>query len=153
MCIRDRFDVVENPGSRGAGPARLPGCTCELCVRFVNAPNLRTKKLYARDKRAAELLMIERLIEFARDRDLAIDEPFATRLVSEDGTRRHAAYIAYGHCLIQRLRAETEGAAVLALWRMIAWDSRGAPRRGFELKVDDFKVAEAKLTRAVRQLR
>jgi len=96
---------------------------------------------------------IERLIEFARERDLEIDEPFAAALVSNNGTRRHAAYIAYGHCLIQRLRGETEGAAVLALWRLIAWDARGGTRKGFALMVDDFKVAEAELIHAIRKLR
>lgn len=61
------------------------------------------------------------------------------------------AYIAYGYSLIGRLKGETEGPAVLALWRIIAWDPRGGMRRGFKLKLSDFKLAKRTILEAIRE--
>jgi hypothetical protein len=144
------FDVIEKPGTKGEGPIPRFGCTCELCVRIVNAPHLQAKKLYARDKRRADTLMVECLQQLATDNGLAIDEQSVTRIVTDQKTRRSAAYIAYGHWLVRRLAGESDGPAILALWRIIAWDPRGGMRRGFTLKLDDFRVAEQTLLSAIQ---
>jgi hypothetical protein len=85
--------------------------------------------------------MIEYLEQLAAENGLSIDEQSAERLVSEERTRRAVAYITYGHWLIRRMRGESDGASMLALWRIIAWHPQGGMRRGFKLKLDDFKVA------------
>ena len=144
------FDVIEKPGTKGEGPTPRFGCRCELCLRIVNAPHLRTKKLYARDKRRADFLMTECLIQLARENGLDIDERRAIQLVTDPTTRRCAAYLAYGHWLVRRLAGESDGPAVLALWRLIAWDARGGMRHGFTLQLDDFKQAEDQLLAALR---
>jgi len=148
--LTSSFDVVEKPGTRGEGPAP-DGCRCELCMRIVNAPHLQAKKLSTRDKRRAEFVMVESLMTFAARNGLPIDESAAAQLVSNQTTRRWAAYIAYGDWLIRRLSGETDGPAVLALWRIIAWDPRGGMRRGFRLKLDDFTMAEKTLLSAIQK--
>lgn len=144
--LTSSFDVVANPGVRGEGP-RSPQltCLCEFCVRLVNAPHLQTKKLYARDKRRADFLMTECLMQLAGENGLEIDERRATKIVTDEATRRLAAYLAYGHWLIQRLAGESDGPAILALWRLIAWDPRGGMRRNFALQLQDFQQAEERL--------
>jgi hypothetical protein len=49
-----------------------------------------------------------------------------------------------------RLSGQSDGPAILALWRLIGWDPRGGVRQGFTLKLDDFKIAEQNLLAAMR---
>jgi len=147
--LTSSFDVVEKPGTRGEGPTPTV-CRCELCMRIVNAPHLRAKKLYAGDKRRAELLMRECLTALAAENNLAMDDDMAKRIVTEKITRRSAAYFAYGYWLIRRLSGDSDGPAILALWRLIAWDPRGGMRHGFTLQLDDFRVAENALLGAIQ---
>lgn len=149
--LTSSFDVVEKPGTKGVGPAELSGCRCEICLRIINAPHLQAKKLDARDKQRANFLMTECLTQLARENGLAIQEQLATQLVTDQATRRFAAYVAYGDWLIRRLAGESDGPAVLALWRIIAWDPRGGMRRAFSLHLDDFRIAEALLLDEIRR--
>lgn len=144
------FDVVQKPGTKGEGPIPRFGCTCDLCVRIINAPHLQAKKLFARDKRRAEMLMSESVRELSTEHGIKLTEQQATQLVTEQSTRRAAAYIAYGKWLILRLHGEADGPALLALWRIIAWDPRGGMRRGFMLELRDFRAAESLLIGAIQ---
>ena len=119
-------------------------------MRIVNAPHLRTKKLYARDKRRSETLMRDCVAKLADEKSIHVSDDLVTRIVTEQPTRRSAAYITYGHWLIRRLYGESDGPAILALWRLIAWDPRGGMRRGFMLELDDFKAAETSLLAAIQ---
>ncbi len=148
--LTSSFDMVERPGTRGKGPTPKFGCRCDLCMRIIQASHLQPKKLHTRDKRRADFLMIECLAQFARENGLDLGEQLAAQIVSNQETRRSAAYLAYGDWLIRRLAGESDGPAILALWRIIAWDPRGGMRRGFELQLKDFKVAEETLVSAIR---
>jgi len=148
------FDVIEQPGTRGEGPTPSRyDCRCELCMRIINAPHLQAKKLYPADKRRADALMLECLQQLAAEHGLTIDEQSAARLVTDERTRRAAVYEAYGHWLIRRMSGESDGASILALWRIIAWDPRGGLRRGFILQVEDFRAAEATLLSAIQDVK
>lgn len=147
--LTSSFDVIEKPGTKGEGPTPT-WCRCELCMRIVKAPHLQTKKLYARDKRRADVLMCECVAELAKENDLDVSDEMAERIVTDDNTRRSAAYISYGRWLIRRLSGESDGLAILALWRLIAWDPRGGMRRGFTLQLNDFKTAEKALLSALQ---
>lgn len=135
------FDVVSFPGKKGEGPTPA-GCHCELCVRIVNAPHLQAKKLYARDKMRANRLMEDCLCELASELDFEVSDDAIESIVGNAITRRSAAFVTYGHWLIRRLSGESDGPAILALWRLIAWDPRGGMRRGFRLQLDDFVSAK-----------
>jgi hypothetical protein len=147
--LTSSFDVIEKPGTRGEGPTPK-WCRCEICMRIENAPYLQTKKLHARDKRRADMLMSECIFDLAKENALHMDDDFAMQLVTSADTRRKSAYLAYGVWLIKRLSGESDGPAILALWRLIAWDPRGGMRRGFALRLEDFKAAEAELLSAMR---
>jgi hypothetical protein len=145
--IMSSFDVIKKPGTRGEGAAT--GCHCELCLRIVNAPHLQAKKLCARDKRRAEMLMEDCIIELAKQHGIQISYDQAAEIVANPRTRRAAAYLTYGHWLIMRLSGESDGPSILALWRIIAWDSRGGRIHGFKLKLEDFPKAEKLLLKVL----
>jgi hypothetical protein len=142
------FDVVSEPGSRGA--FGTTGCICELCVRLVDASHLKTKKLRAHDKRRALALMTARTVSLGAEHGIVIDEGTATSYLDDPDLRRAMGYSAYGKSLLERLRGETEGPAVLALWREIAWTRTGAPIKDFRLDVDDFVASEQHLLDVMR---
>lgn len=146
--LTSSFTVVENPGKRGPGPVGT--CWCDVCTQLVNAPHLQTKKLYARDKSRANILMEDRLEAFAERNALLVDRDKIVAVVTSKETRRSAAYITYGHWLVMRLEGKSDGPAILALWRMIAWDPRGGMRAGFTLKIEDFRSAEHAVYSALR---
>jgi len=143
------FDVVEKPGTRGKGPTPM-FCRCEVCMRIVNAPHLQTKKLYARDKRRANFLMAEFVMELANQHQMRVNDELVVKIVNDKATRRSSAYMTYAQWLIRRLTGESDGPAILALWRIIAWDQRGGIRTGFTLELDDFKASEATLVLALK---
>lgn len=149
--LTSSFDVIEKPGTKGEGPTPT-SCRCELCMRIVNAHHLQAKKLYARDKRRADFLMCDCVVDLAIKNNLEIDERSAEQIVTVQTTRRSAAFITYGHWLIRRLSGETDGSAILALWRLIAWDPRGGMRQGFTLKLNDFKTAETQILSTIRNV-
>ena len=149
--LTSSFDVVEKPGTKGNGPA--PGlCRCELCMRIVNAPHLRAKKLYARDKKRADLLMSDYVFRLAGENGFDIEYDFAQKIAIEAKTRRSAAYVTYAYWLIQRLSGESEGPAVLALWRLIAWHPSGGMRKRFQFRVEDVRQAEEQILEAIQKV-
>ncbi len=117
---------------------------------ITNASHLQAKKLYPSDKRRAERLMSDSLQELAAENGLQLTEQRAMQFVADQRTRRVSAYIAYGHWLILRLEGQVDGPAILALWRIIAWDPRGGMRPGFTLQLNDFIVAETELLAAMQ---
>jgi hypothetical protein len=151
--LTSSFDVVEKPGTKGEGPTPRFGCRCELCMRIVNAPHLQAKKLYSADKLRADELMVECVRQLATDNSLTIDEQVAMQLVKDEKTRRAAAFVTYAHWLILRLAGQSDGPAVLALWRLIAWNPQGGMRRGFTLRLEDFPSAERTLLAAIRNVK
>lgn len=142
--LTSTFEVVELPGTRGQG-RRNKFCQCELCLRILDAHNLRTRKVYARHKRQANVLMAECIEGFAQLHRVKMDDEQIWCLVTDRKTRRDCAYLAYGEWLIKRLSGESDGASILALWRLIAWDPQGGMRRGFTLRIEDFQSAESRL--------
>jgi hypothetical protein len=137
--VTTSFDIVEQPGMRLDSRC---GCYCPLCARLVNAPHLRAKRLRKKDKERAGQLMVNRVSALAREERIGVSDPAVVAIVHGDETRRSAAYSAYGHWLIRRLDGDTDGAAVLALWREIAWKRTGSPIKDFQLRYKDFVDAE-----------
>ena len=88
--ITSSFDIKEQPGTRGVGPAPVSGCGCfcPICIRMVNAPHLQAKKLYARDKQRARILMAERVAELAKNNGIRVSDEEVERIVSDADTRR-----------------------------------------------------------------
>src|SRR5262245_56257839 len=140
--VTSSFDIIEQPGTRLESRC---GCYCPLCAHLVNAPHLRAKKLTRRDRDRANQLMISRVTALASEEGIETSEQDAAAIVRGDETRRSAGYSAYGHWLIRRLEGDTDGKAVLALWREIAWKRTGSPMKTFQIRYKDFVDAEMSL--------
>jgi hypothetical protein len=145
--VTSSFDVIERPGTRRISSC---GCYCPLCVQIVNASILQPKKLTKRDKERALDLMADRVTALAREEGIAAQPEHVLAVVRGNETRRQAAYSAYGYWLIRRLEGDTDGKAVLSLWREIAWNRTGSPIQGFTLRYGDFIDAEASLVDALQ---
>jgi len=148
--VMSSFDIVEQPGTRLDSRC---GCYCPLCAHLVNAPHLQPKKLGKRDKVRADQLMVNRVIALANEEKIAVSDAAIADIVESDKTRRSAAYSAYGYWLIKRLEGDTDGPAVLALWREIAWKRTGSPIKNFRLQYKDFVDAEELLADTMQSLR
>lgn len=145
--VTSSFDIIERPGTRLDSRC---GCYCSMCAVLVNAPHLRVKQVTKRDRDRAYQLMIHRVTALAGEEGIGVSETDIVAVVRDEKTRRSAAYSAYGHWLIRRLEGDTDGKAVLALWREIAWKPNGSPIRNFQLLYPDFVDAEEALTDALR---
>ena len=110
--VTTSFNVIAHPGSR-LQPGDC-GCMCPLCARIMSAPHLQPKKLVRADKRRADQLMIDRVAALAKEEALEAAPNRFTDMVNEFGTRRSAAFSAYGQWLINRLAGQTDGPAILA---------------------------------------
>jgi hypothetical protein len=142
------FDLISDPGIRLES---TNGCYCDICSRLTNASHLKAKKLSARDQRRAEVLKTDRIIGLAGEEQIDCNETNAKALVSNPATREPAAYSAYGYWLIERLQGKTDGAAILALWREIAWKPEGSPIKDFRINYDTFFAAEELLVSTLRK--
>ena len=147
--VTSSFDIVEQPGMRLASRC---GCYCPLCAHLVNAPHLQAKRLRKKDKERAGQLMVHRVTALASEEGIGVSEPAVVAIVRSDETRRSAAYSAYGYWLIRRLEGDTDGTAVLALWREIAWKRTGSPIKNFQLRYKDFIDAEELLADALQSV-
>jgi hypothetical protein len=147
--VTSSFDIIERPGTRLDSRC---GCYCPMCAVLVNAPHLRVKQLTKRDKDRAQQLMIHRVTALASEEGIEVSEQDIVAVVQGEKTRRSAAYSTCGHWLIRRLDGDTDGKAVLALWREIAWKPTGSPIKNFQLLYPDFVDAEVSLTDALRTI-
>jgi len=136
------FDLVATPGMVLRNDCC---CTCEYCSYLTAAPHLRPKKLTARDKAKAMNLKVDHLLQLAAELRVAIEKEQAMCLAGGPKTAADAALATYGEQLVKRMRGFSRGPAVLGLWRTIAWDPAGSPRKRFQLKADDILAAEHRL--------
>ncbi len=127
-------------------------CSCSICARLVNGSHLKAKKLTSSDKRRSLALMLDRIIELAREHDLKLKTSDAEALIANPEYKIAAAYSTYGYWLIQRTKGVTDGPSILGLWRQFAWTDAGSPRKDFKLDYDDFKKSEDMLLTSIREL-
>lgn len=136
------FDFVKNPMQRRYSEC---GCPCSMCSYMVAASHLQPKKVNRRDKMRARKLKIYALKQLALERDSRLDEQEAEKLIDSPDAAMEVSLVAYGQQLMARMRGISEGPAVLALWREIAWDKRGAPKKEFQLEAEHILDAQESL--------
>ena len=142
------FDLVKQPAPRLYSTC---GCPCHMCSYLVAASHLQTKKVHRRDKARARKLKIEALQQLAFNCDTLLEQQQAEKLIDSPDSAMEASLIAYGQQLVARTRGISEGPAVLALWREIAWD-RTAPKKNFQLEADNILTAQEYLANRISGL-
>lgn len=140
------FDLVEKPGERLISEC---GCMCPMCSYFTSAPHLKVKKVSPRDKKRARKIKTTSLQQLAREQSVRLEDREVEKLIDSQESARDVSLLAYGQQLVERSRGRSEGPAVLALWREIAWEPTGSPKKNFELEVDDILNAEQALVKKI----
>ncbi len=137
------FDLIKEPGEQRYNDC---GCSCPMCSYLVGASHLQPKKVYRRDKARARKMKITALQQLAFKCDTHLDQKQAEELIDSPDSAMEASLIAYGHQLVARTCGFSEGPAVLALWREIAWD-RTAPKKNFQLDAEIILSAQESLAK------
>lgn len=140
------FELVEKPGEKLTSSC---SCYCSICTHLVSAPHLRVKKLSRRDKGRARKIKIAALEQLALEHNTHIDLQQAEKLIDSPNSATDVSLLAYGQQLVARTHGRSEGPAVLALWREIAWDKRGAPKKNFQLETEDILCAEESIAEQI----
>lgn len=106
---------------------------------------LRTRKLTAGDKQRAARLKRNYVIQLALTCGRRISDAEGDALVADPGLSGEIALATYGVHMIRRAAGDSEGPALLALWREIAWTRTGAPVKGFKLDASRMLDAEQRI--------
>jgi len=134
------FDLVSHPGKQLYSPDAH--CFCPICSWLVEAPNLKTKKVQPVDKRRAQTMRVNTLLNLAAEHRLDVVESKITEFLNDRQALEDASLVAYGYDLIQRAKGIAKGPAILALWRGFAWNESGSPKQHFRLKAEWIVEAE-----------
>lgn len=143
------FDLARVPGTRLESWC---GCYCSICASLMIASHLKTKKVSRRDKQRAKNLKVAVVQNLANELGTYLEQDQAEKLIDSHTSATDVATVAYGHQLTERVRGSSKGPAVLALWREIAWEKTGAPKKEFKLDAEDILRAEQSLVNAIVEL-
>ena len=144
------FDLVKRPGEQLTSEC---GCYCSICTYLMTGPHLKTKKVSRRDKERAKKLKIVTVEQLSREHEVPLDQEQAEKLVDSEANATDVATLAYGQQLVERVRGNSKGPAVLALWREIAWKKTGSPKKDFKLDAEDILRSEQSLIDAIAGLK
>lgn len=137
------FDLIEQPGQRRYSPAAH--CFCPWCSWLVDVPRLQPKRLTKQHKREARRLLARYLAERAFELDRLLEEAEIEALLDDPTVREPVAICVYARELQARMAGSKPGPAVLAVWRMFAWEPTGSPKQGFELSFELITTAHAQV--------
>lgn len=142
------FELVEKPKPRIE--SACGGCFCPICVHLVAAPHLRARKVSRRDKERARKLKVAALQQLALEQSTSQDQKELENLIDSPDIRTEISLVAYGLQLIARTNGRSDGPAVLALWREIAWNQSGSPKKDFKLEAENILKAKELVAQRIR---
>lgn len=148
--LQNSFDLISDPGKQNYSPDAH--CFCPICSWFVAAPHLKAKKLSKDDKRRAQKMRVNALMQLAAHEMIDVRRPDLDSLFEGRMRFEWTSFLAYGYDLIQREKGIANGPAVLALWRGFAWTEYGSPKRGFRLKASMIIEAEERLLSLLKEI-
>lgn len=124
-------------------------CSCNYCGYVVSLHRLVPRHPAPKDRRTAhelKRLFLERLVE---DLGYPLEQPVEDAVFSNKELSLLLSCATYADQLIRRTQFASQGAAVLVLWRDIAWEDGRKPKKNFELTAAQVMEAEERLRRAV----
>lgn len=134
------FDLDASPGKVLYSPHAH--CFCAICSWMVQKPHLRPKKIRTSDKKAAEKMKRNFLVQLAKAREISVTNDALEEMLEDSQLRDSIGLCTYAADLMQRQKGFARGAASLALWRSFAWTPQGSPRKEFVLTTDDIMNAQ-----------
>jgi hypothetical protein len=125
------------------------GCWCDWCTAVVDLPRLRTRKPTPRDKRDADEMMAATLHRAAHEQDRVLGDETAASLCRSPRHREAIATATWSYELRQRAHGKLGHTSTLVVWRRFAWTPDGAPKKDFDVTVDDLIDAEHRVAELV----
>lgn len=124
-------------------------CYCDYCSYVVSLHRLVPRTPTPNDRKTAhqlKRLFLEHLVE---DLGYPLEKPVEDAVFSNKDLSLTLSCAAYADQLIRRTQFASQGAAVLVLWRDIAWEDGRKPKKKFELTAAQVVEAEERLRRVV----
>jgi len=127
-------------------------CYCDYCSYVVAIHKLVPRNPVAKDRQGAhglKRLFLERLVE---DLGYPLEKPVEEAVFSDKSLSLDLSRVTYVDHLIRRTHFGSQGAAVLVLWRDVAWEDGRKPKKDFELTAAQVVESEERLRRAISAL-
>lgn len=121
------------------------GCTC--CTYLVSAHRLVLRNPTAKDKVQAEKLQILCLEALAESEGVPLSVELRRSVPADPLLAQDLAHLSYAFELRRRSEYASQGTAVLAIWRSIAWEN-GRLRKSFALAPGRIVEAQSRLAAA-----
>jgi len=134
--LQTSFELDANPGSRRYSPHCH--CYCPWCSWLVELPHLKPKKPTGVDRRKADALVTDALQALAAEDAVSLSNSEARKIAHDPAFREDLARIAWAQALMRRLAGQSDGPAVLVLWRIFAWTRSGSPIKNYEPTAEEF---------------
>lgn len=148
--LENSFDLRQDPGKHLYSPDAH--CFCPMCSWLVDAPNLKTKKPVAADKRRAQEMKAEIVCAMAGEIGATLTEDAIDTIVSDKALRESLSMVTYAHDLLGRLDGRAVGPAALVLWRGFAWTPEGSPKKRFVLSAEEILERERELAEVIESV-
>lgn len=145
--LENSFDLRQDPGKHLYSPDAH--CFCPMCSWLVDAPNLKTKKPVAADRRRAQQMTADIVRAMAEDIGATLTEDAVDAIVNDKALRESLSMVTYAHDLLGRLDGRAVGPAALVLWRGFAWKPEGSPKKGFTLSAEEILERERALAEVI----
>ncbi len=145
--LENSFDLRQDPGKHLYSPDAH--CFCPMCSWLVDAPNLKTKKPVAADKRRALQMKANIVRAMADEFGATLADDAIDAIVNDKALRESLSMVTYAHDLLGRLDGRAVGPAALVLWRGFAWKPEGSPIKGFALSAEEILQREHELAEAI----
>ena len=143
------FDLRENPGKQLYSPDAH--CFCPMCSWLVDAPNLKTKKITASDRKRARSMKVDVVQRMGLELGVDLTDKQIDEIVNAKCNREPLSMVAYAHSLIDRLNGKAVGPATLVLWRGFAWTESGSPKKKLSLSADEILESERRLVELIQK--
>lgn len=147
--LQNSFEFVRNPGKQLYSPQGH--CFCPMCSWLSDAPNLKTKKPSAADKRRARRMKVATIENLLTENHATRTSQEIEAIVDSRELKECVSILTYAHDLLARAKGLGVGPAALVLWRGFAWTQQGSPKKDFELSVESILASEKRVYQAAFQ--
>ena len=130
-------------------PVRESLCGCRCCSYLVSAHRLVSRQPVQKDRQRAHALKRLFLEHLCEDLGYPLEKSLESAVFSSKALSLELSYATYAHQLLRRTEFESQGCAVLVLWRDIAWEDGRKPKKKFQLSADRVLQAETTLRAAL----
>ena len=124
-------------------------CYCDYCSYVIALHRLVPRQPEGRDRRSAHELKRLFLESLVADLGYPLEKPVEDAVFANKASSLDLSCTTYAHHLIRRTQFASQGAALLVLWRDVAWEDGRKPKKKFELSAAHVLACEERLRRTI----